>query len=466
MKRKFKEGFVSMDVREEILQRYEKRTPGSKAHDAKAKKSLPGGDTRSATYYLPYPTYMDEGSGCSLKDVDGNTYIDFLNNYTSLVHGHRHPHIQEAVEKAISHDFMYGAPCENQYKLADMITQRLPSIDYLRFTNSGTEATMMAIRAARAFKKREIIIKMDGCYHGSHDFVEVNISPDLSGEWLPKEKTEAGGVPACVLNAVKVARFNDLASVEAILKKYSGQVSAIITETVMNSAGIIPANIDFLKGLRALADQYDILLIFDEVATFRLSIGGMQKMTGVIPDITALGKIIGGGCFPIGAFGGRKEIMSMYDPANPSGYQHSGTFNGHNVIMSAGIAALELLDTTAIEHINSLGERLQCGINKAFETAGISGFATRAGSLLNVHWTNKPVTDAIDVVMWKKQASDLPRMFHMELLNRGVFFGNRGLFNISTPMTTTDIDQTVEKIGDTLMYLKPYVQEKAPHLIR
>jgi glutamate-1-semialdehyde 2,1-aminomutase len=407
---------------------------------------------------------MDEGRGCRLKDVDGNTYIDFLNNHSSLIHGHRHPHILEAVEKAISHDFIYGGPCVDQYKLADIISQRIPSIDHLRFTNSGTEATMMGIRTARAFKKRDIIIKMDGCYHGSHDFVSVNVDPDLSGEWPPKGKPEAGGVPECVLDAVKIARFNDLASVEAILKKYSGQVAAIITEPVMFHSCCIPANIDFLKGLRALADQYDTLLIFDEVVTFRLSTGGMQKMIGVIPDITTLGKIIGGS-FPIGAFGGSKEIMSMYDPANPSCYHHSGTFNGHNVIMSAGIATMELLDTAAIEHINSLGERLQCGINKAFETAGISSFVTGTGSLLNVHWTNKPVTDAIDIAMWKEQASDLPRMFHLELLNRGVFCGFRGLFNPSTPMTTTDIDQTVEKIVDTLIYLKPYVQEKAPHLI-
>jgi glutamate-1-semialdehyde 2,1-aminomutase len=454
-----------MDIRKDIADRFERRTARSKELNARARRSLPGGDTRWATFYLPYPAYMVEGSGCRMHDADGNEYIDFLNNYTSLVHGHRHPAILAAARHAMEEDFIYGAPTESQLVLADMITARMPGVKRLRYTNSGTEATMMAMRAARLYSGKEIIIKIDGCYHGSHDFAEVNITPDLGTAALPLAKTEAKGIPECILEAMKVARLNDLDSVETLLKRHAGKVAGIITEPVLNQGGIIPAKVEFLRGLRELADSHGVLLIFDEVVTFRTSTGGMQKLLGIEPDLTALGKIIGGG-FPIGAFGGREDVMAVFDPAGASGYHHSGTFNGHNVTMHAGAVALELLDAAAIARIDSLGERLKNGIDAAFKSAGLAGLVTRLGSLLYVHWTNSVVQAPRDVVLWKQQAADLPRLFHLDLLTRGVFAANRGLFNISTPMTERDIDFTVNAIGQTLDLLKPLVAEKAPHLIR
>lgn len=453
-----------MDVRDDIKGRYEARTARSKALDAEAKRSLPGGDTRWATYYLPWPAYMVEGSGCRLKDADGNEYLDFLNNYTSLVHGHRHPRIMEEVRRALGEDLIYGAPTESQWRLADLITARMPGVKRLRYTNSGTEATMMAMRAARMFTKREIIIKMDGCYHGSHDFAEVNITPSAGEARMPVPKTEAVGIPDCILEAMKVARFNDLGSVEALLEEHRGKVAAIITEPVMNQAGIIPATPEFLRGLRSLADRHGVLLIFDEVVTFRTGTGGMQGLLGVEPDLTALGKIIGGG-FAVGAFGGREEVMAIFDPAGGSGYHHSGTFNGHNVTMRAGAAAVELLDAPAIARINTLGERLQRGIDGALRRAGIRGLSTRTGSLVYLHWTADPVRDARDVLLWKRKAADLPRFLHLELLNRGIFGSNRGLFNISTPMTEADVDRAVEAVGEALAVLKPLVAAAAPQLV-
>lgn len=452
-------------VKEDILKHYTARTPASRELDRQAKGSLPGGDTRWATYYLPYPAYMVRGEGCALTDADGNRYLDFVNNYTSLVHGHAHPDITAAIQMQAAKSVVYGAPAEQQFQLADLITKRMPGVDSLRFTNSGTEASMMAMRAARAFTGRPIILKMDGGYHGSHDMAEVNITPDLSDNRLPIPRVEADGVPDSVLEAVAVARFNDLESVEEILKAGKDRIAAIITEPVMNTAGIILPKDDFLRGLRVLADQYGVLLIFDEVVTMRLHAGGYQGKTGVLPDLTALGKLIGGG-LPVGAFGGRAEIMSQYDPARSNGFHHSGTFNGNPLTMAAGIASVKALTPQAIEHINQLGADLRQGIDDAFLEAGIYGHATGEGSLAYVHWTADRITSAADVVRWKQKTAELPRLLHLELLNQGIFAANRGLMNISTPMTDREIEQALEALRAALFTLKPYVAERVPHLLR
>jgi len=348
--------------------------------------------------------------------------------------------------------------------MADLITARLPGVEQLRFTNSGTEANMMAMRAARAFTGKPIIIKMDGGYHGSHDMAEVNITPDLSGGRLPVPRVEADGVPDSVLQAAAVARFNDLESVEAILKANAGQVAAIITEPLMNTAGIIVPDEGFLAGLRDLADRYGVLLIFDEVVTMRLHQGGYQGKTGVIPDLTALGKLIGGG-LPIGAFGGRAEIMSLYDPARPNGFHHSGTFNGNPLTMAAGIASVNALTPEAIAAINQLGATLRQGMDEAFAEVGIRGHTTGEGSLAYVHWTAEQITSAADVVRWKQRAAELPRLLHLELLNQGIFAANRGLFNLSTPMTDSEVDRALEAFCAALFTLKPYVADNAAQLL-
>jgi glutamate-1-semialdehyde 2,1-aminomutase len=437
-------------VKEKILSRYIERTPLSHSLDQQAKVSLPGGDTRWSTYHMPYPVYMVCGEGCTLTDADGNHYLDFQNNYTSLVHGHAHPSITAAIQTQAANSVVYGAPAEQQFQLADLITNRLPGVDQLRFTNSGTEASMMAMRAARAFTGKPVILKMDGGYHGSHDMSEVNITPDLSGSWLPVARVEADGVPDSVLEAVAVARFNDLESVEHVLKAYKDRIAAIITEPLMNTAGIILPNEGFLSGLRRLADRNNILLIFDEVVTMRLHPGGYQGKTRVLPDLTALGKLIGGG-LPIGAFGGRAD--------------HSGTFNGNPLTMAAGIASVNALTPAAIERINQLGETLRQGMDEAFTEIGIHGYTTGEGSLAYIHWTTERINSAADVVRWKQQAAELPRLLHLELLNLGIFAANRGLFNLSTPMTTQEIKQALEAFRFALHTLKPFVIENAPHLI-
>ena len=455
---------MTNDVVQTITDRYQSRTKLSKARDAAAKKYLPGGDTRTSTYFFPYPSYMEKGEGCYLYDCDGNRYIDFLNNFTSLIHGHNHPAVVAATRAQLAVGTAFASAASLQADLAQMICERVPSIDLVRFTNSGTEATMMAMRTARAYTGKDTIIKMDGGYHGTHDFAEVNVMADYQAKGRPRAQVGSPGVPACILDAMLVTRFNDLALTEELLKENEGKVAAVIMEPVLGSGGGIPPEPGYLEGMRALTEKYGVLLIFDEIISFRISLGGMQRLHGVTPDLTALGKIIGGG-FAVGAFGGKKEIMERYAPGHPEMIVHAGTFNGHNVTMAAGIATLENYDQAALDRINGLGDRLRDGFNGAFRAVGIKGRAHGFGSLVMVHWTDGPIATPRDVILSVGAAGDLPRLLHLEMMNQGIFSASRGMYAISTPMTDTEIGQAVEAFEATLRMLKPYAAEAAPHLI-
>ncbi len=456
-------GKESRRVAQEIIERYRQRTQKSKAEDDQARKYLPGGDTRTSTYYLPYPAYLENGKGCHLFDYDGNQYLDFLNNYTSLIHGHAHPDLVESARLQLEKGTVLGSPSVTQYKHAEILCRRIPSMDRVRYCNSGTEATLFAIRAARAFTQKDIIIKMDGGYNGSHDCVEVNVRPDLEATGFPRAHLEGKGVPVSVLNDVRVATFNDLESVETLLQRHREKIAAIILEPMLGAAGMVPPRPNYLKGMRDLADQYQVLLIFDEVMTFRLSLGGLQVPAGVKPDLTSLAKIIGGG-FPVGAFGGRKEVMERFDPAHSETLMHSGTFNGNNITMAAGLAALQKYDQVAIDRVNKLGDRLREGFNQGFKESGIKGQATGIGSLIQVHWKEGEIRTAKDSAKGRGAAGELINLFHLEMLNRGIFFAPRGLFCISTPMKEEEVDKAIKEFKSTLNVLKPYIAEVLPAL--
>jgi glutamate-1-semialdehyde 2,1-aminomutase len=452
-------------VVKDIEARFESRTPRSKANDQEAQNRLPGGDTRTATYYLPYPAYMDHGQGCKLYDVDGNEYLDMLNNYTSLIHGHCHPGITKAAHAQLDKGTVFGSATEIQYKHAEHLCSRVPSLDMVRYGNSGTEGTLFAMRAARAFTGKELFIKMDGGYHGSHDYIEVNVFPGsvpAEGGTIPRH-TEPGA-PQSILNDMLVAPFNDLNAVEDLLKENQGQVAAVMTEPMLGALGMVAPQPGFLKGLRDLADKYGALLIFDEVITFRLSTGGLQKTENVTPDITALGKIIGGG-MPVGGFGGRRDIMEPFSPRHPQTLFHSGTFNGADITMASGLAAMEAFDQAAVDHVNALGEKFRQGITAGFAKAGITGKATGLGSLAQVHWRLGDIVKAMDTVEGFFLAGELPRLLHLEMMNRGVYSAFRGMFVVSTPMTEADIDFALDAFAGALDVLMPYVKDIAPHLL-
>jgi len=447
----------------EIMDRFTQRTVRSRDYDTRAKERLPGGDTRAATYFAPYPAYMTSGSGCYLYDVDDNEYLDLLNNYTSLIHGHAHPDIIAATKTQLEKGTVFGAAAEIQFRHAEHLCNRISAMDQVRYCNSGTEATLFAIRAARAYTGKDTFIKMDGGYHGCHDAVEVNIFADPNPKGTPT-KHIGPGVPGSVLEDVWVVAFNDLDAVENMLKVNADKVAAILTEPLMGAAGVIRPQPGYLKGLRTLADKYNVVLIFDEVMTFRLSAGGLQEIEGVQPDLTTLAKIIGGG-LPIGAFGGRQDIMSRFDPAHKERIFHSGTFNGNNITLAAGMAAMTLFDQAAVTRLNQLGDRLRDGFTAALKETGLKGCVSGLGSLLQVHWRDRKPADAIESIVGLTNAGELPGLVHLEMMNRGVYSAGRGMFALSTPMTLADIDKAVVCFRETLTMLKPYIADTTPHLL-
>lgn len=442
-----------MNILMEIFARYVGRTKKSQALDERARRVMPGGDTRTGVYFAPYPAYMVRGSGKYLTDIDGNQYLDLLNNFTSLVHGHAHPALVEAAVEKIPKGTAFASPMLPQLELAEMIAARVPGVDMVRFCNSGTEATMLALRVARAYTRRSGMIKMIGGYHGSHDFAAATVDPEADR-----------GIAEGLRRDIYFATFNDLESVETILREHAQEIAGILVEPIPNAGGLPLPRGNYLQGLRALADKYGVLLIFDEVVTLRLNEGGFQKIAGVTPDITALGKIIGGG-FPVGAFGGKRDIMQMFDPRDKNRIIHSGTFNGNNATMAAGLMSLRLLDQPTIDRINALGQSLAEGFDEAFQEAGIAGQTTSYGSLVQVHWQRGEIHNMQDVTRGHRQAGDIPFLMHLELANRGIFSAVRGEFNTSTVLTQADVSHAVSVFNETLHYLKPYVAETNPALI-
>jgi glutamate-1-semialdehyde 2,1-aminomutase len=323
---------------------------------------------------------------------------------------------------------------------------------------------MFALRTARAFTGRDKIIKVDGGYHGTHDFVEVSVHAAFEKAEVTASRLNSRGVPACVLQNVLVAPFNNLAAMASVMAENEGQIAAIIVEPMLGAGGVVPAADNYLRGLRELADKYGALLIFDEVITFRLSSGGMQETENVKPDLTALGKIIGGG-FAVGAFGGRREIMEVFNPENSDSISHSGTFNGNHVTMGAGLVTLELYDSAAVTRLNKMGERMRNGFSGAFTSNGIKAQVTGIGSVIGVHWSDEIIVNGGDVVRGAKKSGNLSQLLHLELLNQGIFSSSRGMYILSTPMAEEDVDSAVDTFERTLKLLIPCVAEKAPHLL-
>lgn len=438
-------------LEEELIADYRTKTLGSAACAEQAKRVLPGGDTRTVTFHPPYPLTVAEGSGCQLTDVDGNVYIDLLNNHTSLIHGHAHPAIIAAVTEQLTKGTSYATAIESQTRLAQILTERVASVDLVRFTNSGTEATMNAIRAARAFTGRELIVKMEGGYHGTYDDVEVSVHPALIDELAgppnaPNPVLETSGVPANTTENVVVVPFNDETAFRRVVGERGDEIAAVMLEPVLGSAGVIPANHAYLELARSLTAEQGIVLIFDEVMTFRLEPGGIQEHYRIRPDLTTFAKIIGGG-FPVGAFGGRAAIMEQYDPNRPSALWQSGTFNGNAVTMVAGIAAMEHFPAPEVRRINQLGDRLRNGLRHVLANAGLPGDVTGYGSMIGLHFTDARVTD------YRAAARGdvaLKRAAHLGLLNEGIFAAPRLTFCTSTAMDDRVIDDVVGRFERVL----------------
>lgn len=371
-------------------------------------ESMPGGDTRSIVWFDPFPPVMDRGEGYEMYDLDGNRFLDFLGNYSSLVHGHQPAFVVEAVKTELDRGFVFAAPVWEQAVLASMLTERLPAADLVRFTNSGTEAVWLAVRLARAATGRERIAVAAHSYHGSGD----------EAAWAMSKKTGTAVFP---INSIdETRRVLDAAR----------PLAAVLIEPVLGVGGVIPLQQEYLAFLREYTRERGTVLIFDEVMTFRLSYGGMQGSLSVRPDLTVLGKVIGGG-LPIGAVAGVREIMELSDPRRSAALHHAGTNNGHRLAMVAGAAAVKALDLKAIERINQLGAKLADAVRLEAKRAGVPVSVTSCGSMLGLHAASAVTTPEQAHVA---RGSVFARYLHLALTNRGIFLAPRGQMCISTAM--------------------------------
>lgn len=409
----------------------EPRSEGVQMNDQRSRelferllKVMPGGNTRTVTHYPPFPIGIARGEGCRILDVDGNSYIDFLNNYTSLVHGHAAPPIVEAISRAAAQGTVFPAPTELQAELAERICARIPSVERVRFCNSGSEAALMAVRAARAFTGRDELIMPSGGYHGCWEQVsaEPEGDPDEAEAKPDGEQGIPAGIPRAVADLIHFVRFNDIAHLETVMREHGSNTAAIILEAVLGHC-IEPGDPEFVRAALRLAHKYGALLIIDEVVTSRLHVGGWQGMHGIEPDLTTLGKTIGGG-LPIGAFGGSKSIMAVMDPRRPNPVPNHGTFSGNSLSMAAGCASLDMLDQSEIDRINRLGECLVSALGAAAREAGVEMRISSIGSLLHVH-------------------TPMHRELHRACLEEGLYIAPRGEMSISTPMDEGVIDETI-----------------------
>lgn len=409
---------------------------------------LPGGNSRSSVYRAPYPYYAASGSGARIVDVDGIERTDFVNNYTSLIHGHAHPAIVGPVTEQIQRGTCFAMPTEAEIRLAEILCTRLKSAQHVRFTNSGSEAVMMALKAARGFTGRSMIAKCEGAYHGSYDFAEVSQepTPEQWGSADPPAVPYSKATPKGVLESVVVIPFNKADESERILDKHAHELACVIVDPMPNRVGLIPATKEYLSMLRRFTHERGLLLVFDEVISFRLAYHGAQSLYGIDPDITTLGKIMGGG-FPVGAVTGRAEVMAVFDPR--SGHPdvpHAGTFNANPVTMVAGEAAMKLLTPDAFRHIDALGERARRQIADAFRVSGIPGSVTGGGSLFRLHMSSGNFVDYRSSYETGPQRKAMHELVEY-LLEHGVLVSpQQGLGSISTVMREADIDDLSEQV--------------------
>lgn len=435
---------------ETLKEEYKKYTPLSGCAFEKAKHYLAGGETRTVSYYPPYPLTIESGKKAVIYDVDGNRYIDFVNNYTSLIHGHANEKITEAIAYAASRGTACPAGIEDQIRLAELMAERIPCVDTVRFCNSGTEATLFATRAAKVFTGKNGIVKMFGGYHGTTDMMEYNVCPPHIDYEHPKNnlipRPDIGGVSDKLASEMFVIPYNDIETATNVMDQHHDEIAGIIVEPFLGAGGVIPATREFMETLRSLCTKYGCLLIFDEVQALRLSEGGAQKLYGVTPDIAAFGKIIGGG-LPVGAVGGRRDVMDVFNATGKAPVTQSGTFNGNRCTMAAGYASLIQYKEADARRIDRLGAMLQKDINEAFADTGIDGCATRSGSLLNFHFIKGLPENYLEVTKADKR---LAKVMHLEMLKRGYFVAPRGLVVLSTPMDEATIAGFSSAFKDSL----------------
>ncbi len=418
---------MSGDQSDALFERARRKIPGGVNSPVRAWKAVGGS-----------PRFMARGSGSRIYDVDGRAYIDFVCSWGPLILGHAHPQIVAAVQRALESGTTFGAPTEGEVELAELVSQRFPAVEKLRLVSSGTEATMSAIRLARAFTKRSRIVKFDGCYHGHVDALLARSGSGVASLSLPDS---AGVLPAFAAET-SVAAFNNVAGLEAVFRQYPESIAAVIVEPICGNMGVIPPALGFLAAVREVTRSHGALLIFDEVITgFRVAAGGAQELFKMRPDLTCLGKILGGG-LPLGAFGGRAEIMDLLAPDGPV-YQ-AGTLSGNPLAVSAGLATLRALaDPGVYQVLEEKGARLQQGLESTLRGHHLPGVVNRQGSMLTLFFGVERVRDADEARRCDKER--FARFFHA-LLSRGIYWPPSPFETafVSLSHEMEEIDRTVD----------------------
>ena len=430
-----------MDQTEAMLEQiYTAESPNSQEQFNRDRKSMPGG-AKGAYFYPPYPLTMQRGEGCYLYDLDERRFVDFANHHTGQILGHNNPAVNQAVQAQLSRGLALGAPMGNEVELAEEICDRVTSIERIRFCNSGTEATLHAIRLARGFCGRSKIAKFEGGYHGSHDIVEVSVAPQVEKAGpaeAPNSVPTAGGISPHAPAEVIVLPYNNEDAVEQLVRRHRHELACVLLDP---KTGILPLRKEFVQAVRRVTQENDVLLILDEVVGFRIARGGVQEYYDIAPDLTTFGKVVGGG-FPVGAFGGRADIMDLLDTSRgPTGFFQSGTFSAHAMVMAAGLATLRQLPAAAFAHLNELGEHLQAGFNDLFARIDIPVQAVVLGSLFSIYFTDEPLVD------YRSLATNDSEMAHrvfLSLLNQGYFLSQGLTMNaLSLPMEKEHINGLV-----------------------
>lgn len=386
-----------------------------------AAQSLPGGNTRSSLWYEPFPLCMVYGNGSRLRDADGHEYIDFLGEFTAGICGHSPQIVTDAIARTLADGINLSAHNRWEGQLALLIRERFPSMELLRFTNSGTEANLMALAAACVATGRRKILVFEGAYHGGVlSFAN-------------------GSSPVNVPHSFVMGRYNDEDGARAIFEAHGNELAAVLVEPMLGAGGCVPGSPQFLQLLRELTRQSGALLIFDEIQTARLSYGGRQSLLGIKPDLTTVGKFFGGG-LPFGCFGGKNEVMKLFDPSQPGALPHAGTFNNNTLTMAAGCAALDgLLTAQALDNLNSRGERFREAMLASFQRTDAPFTVTGLGSIMNIHPAGSP-----------ESIADLRKLLHLDLLAAGIYIASRGLIALSLSITEADTSRFVAALDDFL----------------
>jgi glutamate-1-semialdehyde 2,1-aminomutase len=415
---------------------------------------MPGGNTRHSIAMAPYPIYAASGSGCRVTDVDGDERIDFLNNYTSLILGHADPRVTSCVQQRVARGTAFTMPAPEDVELAELLAARVPYVDQIRFCNSGSEAVMLAIKAARAFTGRHKIAKFEGAYHGIYDYVEVSEGP-AADEWgeaqAPRSVTEPGTPPSVAADVV-ILPWNGFEECRHLIARHKDDLAAVLVDPMPLGIGMIAPRQGFLDLLREETARHGILLVADEVLNFRISFHGAAHAFGIAPDLASFGKIIGGG-FPVGGVGGSRRVMSVFDHTGSLKVHHGGTFNANPVTMTAGLETMRQMTPEAFDRLNSLGDYIRGRLMRMFHDCGLAGQVCGRASMFVAHLNGGELVDYRSLRSFSRTSPAYGKLCH-EMLERGIIISPRGVFGcLSTPMGEPEADAFVDALDNSIRQL-------------